>query len=211
VKDPTQRVRRHFRGHAVSFDALYDEDRFLQRRLRPGLSRRRRLAVAEVRAHDHPRVLDLGCGSGRVAEEVLDAGAADYVGIDFSESMLELARGRLARFGPRAQLIHADFTKAPPDETFDIVLALGVFDYLPAPVELVKKVAPICSVSMVVSAPRWSPIKGPIRKFRYEVLNDCPIFNYTQEQLSVIFQAGGFSEVQFLHRGRGGFFVRARP
>ncbi len=36
-------------------------------------------------------MLDVGCGSGRIGEFVLEAGASHYVGVDFSEPMIELA------------------------------------------------------------------------------------------------------------------------
>ena len=68
------------------------------RTLRPGLFRRRQLAVETVQAYSSPKVLDVGCGSGRIGEFVLSAGAAHYVGVDFSEPMIDLARARLERF-----------------------------------------------------------------------------------------------------------------
>ena len=68
----------------------------MQRVLRPGLFRRRELALDVVRSYQSPRVLDVGCGSGRVGELALEQGVGEYVGIDFSEPMLALAEERLA-------------------------------------------------------------------------------------------------------------------
>jgi len=57
-------------------------------------------------------VLDLGVGSGLVAEAVLERlPDAHLVGIDFSQPMLDLARRRLARFGSRATLQHGDLSQ----------------------------------------------------------------------------------------------------
>jgi tRNA (cmo5U34)-methyltransferase len=57
-------------------------------------------------------VLDLGVGSGLVAEAVLDRlPDAHLVGVDFSEAMLELARRRLARFGARATVLQGDLSE----------------------------------------------------------------------------------------------------
>src|SRR5262249_44678898 len=54
-------------------------------------------------------VLDLGIGSGLVAEAVLDAlPQASLVGIDSSEAMLELSRARLDRFASRVRLVRHD-------------------------------------------------------------------------------------------------------
>ena len=60
----------------AGFDDLYEDERPLVRLLRPGLFRRRELAAETVAARRSPRVLDVGCGSGRIGEFVLDAGAA---------------------------------------------------------------------------------------------------------------------------------------
>ena len=58
---------------------------------------------------ESPRVLELGCGPGALAD-VLLAELADitYEGVDYSGAMLELARERLARFGGRPRLTRAD-------------------------------------------------------------------------------------------------------
>src|ERR1700716_3702247 len=87
-----QRVRKRFREKAQAFDDLYEDERPLVRLVRPGLFRRRKLAGETVRWYSSPRVLDVGCGSGRIGEFVLEAGTSRYVGIDFSEPMIGLAR-----------------------------------------------------------------------------------------------------------------------
>src|SRR5437868_1381951 len=93
-----QRVRHRFRVKARQFDDLYEDERLLVRLLRPGLLRRRQLAIDTVRSHQDPRVLDVGCGSGRIGEFALEAGALHYTGVDFAEPMIELAQARLGRF-----------------------------------------------------------------------------------------------------------------
>jgi len=56
-------------------------------------------------------VLDLGCGSGLVAQMVLDEFASARVfGIDSSAAMLSLAKDRLARYGERVRLAEGDLT-----------------------------------------------------------------------------------------------------
>jgi SAM-dependent methyltransferase len=171
--------------------------------------RRRELALETVRSYVSPSVLDVGCGSGRVAEQVLDAGAATYVGIDLAGEMLGLARTRLARFGDRVTLIHGDFVDAPLGGSLDVVLGLGIFDYLADPEPFVERMGALSSGSVVASFPAWHWFKGPIRKLRYEVLNDCPIFDYTDEQVRSLFGARGFAQIDVRSPGRAGFLVRA--
>ena len=70
-------------------------------------------------------VLELGCGTGRVAIPVAKAGAT-VIGIDRSESML--ARGqqkvRRARVGSSVRLLRGDIRHLPfPDKSFPLVMA----------------------------------------------------------------------------------------
>lgn len=80
---------------------------------------------ASGQARNRPRVLELGCGTGRVAIPLAKAGAT-VVGIDRSASMLD--RGRIkvrrARVGSRVQLIRGDIRHLPfPDRSFPLVMA----------------------------------------------------------------------------------------
>ena len=56
-------------------------------------------------------ILDLGCGSGLVAQMVLDGSPKVRVfGLDSSTAMLSIARDRLARYGERVKLADGDLT-----------------------------------------------------------------------------------------------------
>jgi SAM-dependent methyltransferase len=156
-------------------------------------------------------VLDVGCGSGRIAELALEAGAARYVGIDFSEPMLGLARARLERFSERAALVEGDFLESELKGPFEVVLALGLFDYVPEPARFIARMFDLCAPGgcVVGSFPAWSWLKGPIRKLRYEWIGDCPIFNYTREGLERLFLDAGFTPVEIQSPGRSGFLGRA--
>jgi SAM-dependent methyltransferase len=206
--DSTGRVREHFRRKAFSFDHLYDEEHALQRLLRPGLFNRREFALEVAAQYEAPRVLDVGGGSGRIGELMLEQGASRYVDVDLSDTMLELARKRLERFGDKVMLIQSDFLAADVPGSFEVALALGYFDYIedaPAHVRRMRELlAP--GGSAIASFPRWTWSKGPIRKLRYEVINNCPIFDYTREGLLQLFD--GFANVE-IRQGRSGYLLRA--
>ncbi|HLY48841.1 MAG TPA: class I SAM-dependent methyltransferase [Solirubrobacteraceae bacterium] len=206
-----QRVRNRFRAKAREFDDLYEDERPLVRLVRPGLFRRRQLAVETVASYRDPRVLDVGCGSGRIGEFVLEAGAAHYVGVDFSEPMIELAKARLSRFGDRARLITEDFLLASLEPPFDVTLAVGLFDYLPNPGQFLSRMGELSAPggAIVASFPAWSLVKGPVRKVRYEWIGDCPIFNYDRTGLESMLRAAGFTRQNILAPGRSGFLVQA--
>jgi SAM-dependent methyltransferase len=206
-----ERVRTRFEERARQFDDLYEDQRWLVRTLRPGLFRRRRLAVETVQSYSAPNVLDVGCGSGRIGEFVLAAGAAHYVGVDFSEPMIDLARARLERFAGRTRLLVDDFLTAPLTGQFDVILALGLFDYLPDANRFSQRMYELTAPGgcVVGSFPSWSWLKGPVRKVRYEWIANCPIFNYSRRELELMFGASGFDRVEVVSPGRSGYLVRA--
>jgi len=153
-------------------------------------------------------VLDIGGGSGRVGELALEAGAGEYVNADIAQEMLDLSKERLARFGDKVKLVHGDFLTAPLEGAFDVVLALGFFDYQSDAHIFVRRMADLTSGSAIASFPRWNWLKGPVRKLRYEVVNNCPIFDYTERELRFLFGGAGFGRV-LIKQGRSGFLVRA--
>jgi len=211
-----ERVQKHFQEQASSFDELYgtdetNEEAPLQRTLRPGLFRRRELAVSVVRSYDSPSVLDVGCGSGRIGEFLLEAGAGSYVGNDFSRPMLDLAEKRLEHYGEKVRFVEGDFLDVDIEGRYEVVVALGLFDYLPDPERFARRMFQLTADggTVVGSFPKWTWVKGPVRKVRYEWINNCPIFNYTERELQLMFGACGFREVDVQRPGRGGFLLRA--
>lgn len=156
-------------------------------------------------------MLDVGGGSGRVGEWLLEDGASRYVDVDLSDTMLDLARERLARFGDKVELAQGDFLTEPIEGPFDVALTLGYFDYIEDAPAHVKRISELLAPggSLVASFPRWTWTKGPIRKVRYEMVNNCPIFDYDEPGLQRIFGEAGLPRLD-VRRGKSGFLVRAR-
>ncbi|MFQ5668869.1 MAG: class I SAM-dependent methyltransferase, partial [Candidatus Binatia bacterium] len=80
-------------------------------------------------------VCEVGCGTGRFAETLLEAHlpeTARYAGWDVSTTMVDLTRQRLARFAGRAEVFHTDGSPRLPaaDATFDRVVSNYVLDLL---------------------------------------------------------------------------------
>lgn len=128
--------------------------------------------------------------------------------VDLSDTMLDLARQRLERFGDKVTLIQGDFLQTPIPGSYDVILAMGYFDYIENAPAHVRRISELLAPggSVVASFPRWTWTKGPIRKLRYEVINKCPIFDYTRDGLSRLF--AGFSSLE-IRPGKSGFLMRA--
>ncbi len=79
------------------------------------------------------RVLDAGCGSGRVTE-LLAARLphGHVVALDASAAMIEAARERLAPFGERVEFVVADLGRPLPlAEPLDAILSTATFHWVP--------------------------------------------------------------------------------
>lgn len=77
------------------------------------------------------RVLDAGCGSGRLSEELLERlPAGKVVALDFSPKMLQQARQRLVRFGGRVEFVHASLEDFELAEKVDGIFSNAVFHWV---------------------------------------------------------------------------------
>ena len=79
------------------------------------------------------RVLDAGCGSGRVTERLLERLPNGHVvALDGSSSMIDEARRRLAPFGERITFMVADLLDPlPVDPPVDAILSTATFHWVP--------------------------------------------------------------------------------
>lgn len=74
-------------------------------------------------------ILDLGCGDGNFGRELLSQGATQYVGIEGSQRMVEVAQRTLANTS--GQIVHHQIETWPyPAATFDVVVARLVLHYV---------------------------------------------------------------------------------
>jgi trans-aconitate 2-methyltransferase len=82
--------------------------------------------------HGDERVLDAGCGSGRVTEQLLDRLPRGHViALDASRSMIEEARRRLVRFAGRVTYLVADLREPVPiNPPADAVLSTATFHWV---------------------------------------------------------------------------------
>lgn len=97
-------------------------------------SLRYRIQVGVELLKDHVKgksVLEVGCGSGLVAQNFIDAGATRYVGFDIAENAIAIANKRKQDKGWSDRIsFHVGSIDAMPAVTEDIVFSLGVLDWL---------------------------------------------------------------------------------
>jgi tRNA (cmo5U34)-methyltransferase len=111
------------------FDSMDDYDRMVRLAI-PDYDEMLGVVCYMVSGHEPKpaHVLDLGVGTGAVTERLARLlPDARFTGVDFSEAMLERARGRLAWMGDRLELVHADFRDfVPPADVTAAVSCLAL-------------------------------------------------------------------------------------
>ncbi|HXJ09694.1 MAG TPA: methyltransferase domain-containing protein, partial [Burkholderiales bacterium] len=144
--------------------------------------------------------LDIGCGTGILAEAVLDlCDPLAVVGIDQSTAQVRQAERGPA--GQRAIFQQAEATDLPfPDASFDVVVSALVLNFIPRPALAVQEMRRVARPGGVVSGYVWdfgkdlSP-SGPLRRAMRSVgaeVPDIPGTAYSSEQAlrSLLAEAG---------------------
>ena len=204
-------AQQYFDKVPEEWDALYSHENKLRyainRLLRKGLFRRYNLTFEHCVDLAGARVLDVGCGTGRFSIECAKRGANRVVGIDFAPSMIEYSRKVAEQMNvtEKCEFICDDFLSHQFDESFDVVLALGFFDYIKEPEPIFKKIAALSPRRFLASFPRFTPVWGTQRLIRYYWIKKCPIYNYTQEQLERLYCRAPFKHYQII-KGKKGLF-----
>ncbi len=186
------------------FDSLYSFEkqsafmRTINKLFRRDIYQRYLLTIEHVKAVKAASVLDVGIGGARYASGYLAAGVKRVVGIDISKTMLKFAEDHLKEL-PGAdsvfELVHADIDEYGTEEKFDVVVAMGFFDYIVKPVNSLKKLREISNTSVIASFPSISVYRTPIRKIRYK-MKQCPVFFFKRSDIEQLSRDAGFARCE---------------
>jgi cyclopropane fatty-acyl-phospholipid synthase-like methyltransferase len=162
-------------------------------------------------------VLDLGCGTGRFAIRMLEAGAARVIGMDVSSAAIEIAERRAqGTYRDRlefrvADLMHPE-TSLPPA---GLITALGLIEYFDA-AELDALLGRFQAPHFLLDFP---DAQGRTRNWFlwnlrqvYLRFNRCPgVYLYTQDEFRRMAEAHGFHDVRFIRHSIFDYAVHLPP
>ncbi len=96
------------------------------------------------------KILDIGCGSGRISKELIKKGY-QVVGLDFAEEAVKKAQAQ----GVNAKRVNLDEGIPENSETFDIVWAGDIVEHVFDPIGLLKESARVLKSSgiMLITIP----------------------------------------------------------
>ena len=148
------RSRTAFDAQAPTYDTGMEGEH--ARKLYPHVAREVAHAAADSPA---PRILDLGCGTGALAERVLcDVPGGKLTGIDLSPRMVETARKHL---DSRAEMLLGDAEHLPfRDGSFDVVYCNDSFHHYPDPARAAFQIWRVLGAGRSSSAMSGSPHRG---------------------------------------------------
>ncbi len=208
-------VRQRFERDARSFDAIYRLERspfwrWVNTTFRKAVFERYDITFDQAGDVTEKKILDVGCGSGVYAVDFARRGARRVVGVDFSDKMLELASQEAEQHGvvDRCEFIRADFLELDLKETFDVSIAMGVFDYIPDQVTLLRKMVALTTGKVIASFPGHSRLREPARRLRYKLAGKGDIYLYSQDDVERIATEAGLRDKKIIRiRSSGGGFV----
>lgn len=190
-------VRDYFNREAKRFDAIYESQkpwhqRLIDRAFRRVVIERFHLICNLAPVNGRWTVLDVGCGSGRYALAMIQAGATRVHGIDVAQSMIELARAESLRLGvaDRCEFENASFLDFQSDERFDLVLATGYYDYLDDPFPHLDKMVALSRGRVILTFPKRWEFRVPIRKLRFVLAGGFVRFYSRAEIVALAGSAG---------------------
>ena len=203
-------VESYFDREARRFDGIYTSAnkgniQFLVDRLfRTRMLRRRNGMIANL-VEIGANCLEVGSGSGRTAIELARARDATVHGLDISETILEIARDNAANAGvsDQCRFEHADFLTWQTDQSYEILVGVGLLDYFDDPLPFLQKAARIVGQgSLVISYPVSWRLLNVARRFWLMRTHGCPVRFYSHAEIDTLARHIG-GKVEERHKSGG--------
>ena len=144
------------------------------------------------------RVLEVGCGIGSDAEEFAKNGA-EYVGIDYSDQSVDVARQRFDVLGLEGKFYNIDASDADAMNSlgkFDLVYSYGVIHHFPAIDVIIRNAHSVLNVGgefrfMVYAKNSWKQAMIYKGLDQYEAQAGCPYAkSFTKEEIPELLGPG---------------------
>lgn len=150
-------------------------------------------------------VLDMPCGTGRLAEPILERGLRVH-GADISEQMLEVAQGRLSRFGDKfsTEIIDA-FAGGNGTPRFEAALCARVLMHFPLEeqIKFLRGVVAHTRTRVVITHCLDSPYQRFRRWVKRVLKHQVPArYPITNDEIAQLLRETGLVEVRRLRMNR---------
>ena len=195
--DETQQIAEYWNNIANDFDAIYTGNknpiaRGLDRWLRRDIYQRFEWVMSQAGDPRGMKICDIGCGSGRFVTSLAKKGA-QVTGIDFAPEMLKLGAQLADREGvaDRCKFVLSDVLDWKTDEQFDLVIAIGFWDYVADPLPRLQVIRQFTKTTFLSAWPRAATLRAAVRKVRLKA-DGCPVYFWHLAQVEDYLQRSGF-------------------
>ena len=196
----------YFQQRANRFAAFYSSEPVARMLGRGPLFDRLRLAVDLAAELEAATVLDVGCGSGPLFAPLAERGIR-VTGIDPAEAMVGLARRQAAEFPGLVEVRQGGWEDLDEVDGYDLAVALGVFDYVAQPADLLRHMGRAASHAFG-SFPSPGARTG-LRKVRYGA-RGVSVHGYRPADFDRIAAEAGMEVAGRTPLGRAGYVVHFR-
>jgi len=200
----------YFHQRAGRFSSFYSSEPVSRALGRGPLFDRLRIAVDTVAALSATRVLDVGCGSGPLFAPLAEAGV-HVTGIDPAEAMVALATEGAAAHPGMVDVEQRGWEDITEVDTYDVAIALGVFDYVGEPEKLLVRMGR--SAPNVVASFPYPGLRTNLRKVRYG-MRGVGVHGYPSTGFDALAGASGLRVERITPLGKAGavvHFTRVTP
>jgi SAM-dependent methyltransferase len=200
------KVSQFFDGYAHDFDAIYGNrngwfDSVVNKLFRRCMEVRYLKTLEGCSPVAGLSVLDIGCGPGHYSVALAKKGAAEVLGIDFADGMLQVARERAAQEGVTGcKFEKRDFLSFDFQRKFDYAILMGFMDYVSQPAAVIEKALALTARSAFFSFPVGTGILAWQRRLRYK--SRCELYMYTEDRVRQLFAPHSSAKVNVEDLGR---------
>jgi 2-polyprenyl-3-methyl-5-hydroxy-6-metoxy-1,4-benzoquinol methylase len=193
-------VTRFFEGYAEDFYSIYQQKERplfskLNKWIRAGMFLRFEQTYQSCQEIGAKNLLDVGCGPGYHDAILAKSLKMEIMGIDVAENMIKLAKktAKQTNVEQQCDFERVDFMTFQSEKSFDVVLSLGVVEYIMEPAPFVSKMMEHAEKLVIFSLPvKWHWLT-PQRMIRYK-LRRCPLRFYSYLELSTFLQQIGVTQ-----------------
>lgn len=131
-------------------------------------------------------VIDIGCGPGHYCFSLAQNSQREILGIDYSETMIQLATDHAKDLGLENKLKFeiVNFLEFEPERKFDYSIMMGFIEYFENPELVIKKALAITNRTILISFPVAGGFLAFQRKLRYK--RRCFLRLYRYEDIKKI-------------------------
>lgn len=205
-----KQVETFFHDYARDFDSIYSAEKaktpwrqLIDDRLRSSMTDRYAMAMQVLLDESVNSILDVGCGPGRYVYDLARENK-EILALDVAQGMLDLSKENLTKGNvpvDKVKYVLGDFLATRLDKKYDAAVLIGLFDYTPDPLAVIKKLKTEVNSFFVASFP---DNVGPLawqRKIRYS-LRRCPLFLYSHSDVDSLMKSAGITKykIQKLNR-----------